>query len=35
MTFDQLRFDLVGLRVTDFDVAERFYAKLGFAPDPR
>ena len=34
MHFDTLRFDHVGIRVTDLDVAEAFYAKLGFVRDP-
>jgi catechol 2,3-dioxygenase-like lactoylglutathione lyase family enzyme len=28
------RFDHVGLRVTDIDEAQKFYARLGFEPDP-
>jgi catechol 2,3-dioxygenase-like lactoylglutathione lyase family enzyme len=32
--FDKLLFDHVGIRVTDLEVAERFYAKLGFVRDP-
>jgi catechol 2,3-dioxygenase-like lactoylglutathione lyase family enzyme len=34
MLFDTLRFDHVGIRVTDLAVAEPFYAKLGFVRDP-
>lgn len=34
MPFATLTLDHVGLRVTDLDVAERFYAKLGFVRDP-
>lgn len=34
MHFDTLRLDHVGIRVTDLDVAEAFYAKLGFTRDP-
>lgn len=32
--FDTLKFDHVGIRVTDLGVAEAFYAKLGFVMDP-
>jgi catechol 2,3-dioxygenase-like lactoylglutathione lyase family enzyme len=28
------QFDHVGLRVTDLEAAQQFYAKLGFLPDP-
>ncbi|MFT9114945.1 MAG: VOC family protein [Acetobacter malorum] len=34
MNFDRLAFDHVGIRVTDLDVSERFYAKFGFIRDP-
>jgi catechol 2,3-dioxygenase-like lactoylglutathione lyase family enzyme len=34
MPFDTLRFDHVGIRVTDLAIAEPFYAKLGFVRDP-
>jgi catechol 2,3-dioxygenase-like lactoylglutathione lyase family enzyme len=34
MNFDTMKLDHVGIRVTDLDVAERFYAKLGFERDP-
>lgn len=34
MQFDTLKLDHVGIRVTDLDVAERFYARLGFLRDP-
>jgi catechol 2,3-dioxygenase-like lactoylglutathione lyase family enzyme len=34
MSFDTLTLDHVGIRVTDLDTAERFYAKLGFLRDP-
>jgi catechol 2,3-dioxygenase-like lactoylglutathione lyase family enzyme len=32
--FDTLKFEHVGIRVTNLEVAERFYAKLGFVRDP-
>ncbi len=32
--FDTLTLDHVGIRVTDLDAAEAFYAKLGFHRDP-
>jgi catechol 2,3-dioxygenase-like lactoylglutathione lyase family enzyme len=32
--FNTLKLDHVGIRVTNLDVAERFYAKLGFVRDP-
>ncbi|MBS1086725.1 VOC family protein [Gluconobacter sphaericus] len=34
MNFAHLTFDHVGIRVTDLDVSERFYAKFGFIRDP-
>jgi catechol 2,3-dioxygenase-like lactoylglutathione lyase family enzyme len=34
MNFATLRLDHVGIRVTDQEAAERFYAKLGFVRDP-
>ncbi|MFT9359355.1 VOC family protein [Acetobacter okinawensis] len=34
MNFNRLAFDHVGVRVTDIDVSERFYAKFGFIRDP-
>ncbi|MGY2733180.1 VOC family protein [Sphingomonas sp. UYP23] len=34
MNFDSLHLDHVGLRVTDLDTAERFYARFGFSRDP-
>ena len=34
MNFETLRLDHVGIRVTDLEVAARFYAKLGFVRDP-
>ena len=34
MNFENLRLDHVGIRVTNLDVAERFYAKFGFVRDP-
>ena len=34
MNFENIRLDHVGIRVTDLEVAERFYAKLGFVRDP-
>lgn len=34
MQFDSLKLDHVGIRVTDLDIAEAFYAKLGFIRDP-
>ena len=34
MLFDTLRLDHIGIRVTDLDRAEGFYAKLGFVRDP-
>ncbi|OUJ08867.1 VOC family protein [Acetobacter sp. DsW_059] len=33
MNFNRLAFDHVGIRVTDLDVSERFYAKFGFIRD--
>ena len=32
--FNVMQFDHVGLRVTDLDAAQAFYAKLGFRADP-
>lgn len=34
MTFETMRLDHVGIRVTDLALAEDFYAKLGFIRDP-
>jgi len=34
MTFNTMRLDHVGIRVTDLAIAEEFYAKLGFVRDP-
>ncbi len=34
MNFDNLRLDHIGIRVSNLEIAERFYAKLGFVPDP-
>jgi catechol 2,3-dioxygenase-like lactoylglutathione lyase family enzyme len=34
MMFDTMTLDHVGIRVTDLDRAERFYARLGFLRDP-
>lgn len=34
MRFDTLTLDHVGIRVTDLDIAEAFYAKFGFLRDP-
>jgi catechol 2,3-dioxygenase-like lactoylglutathione lyase family enzyme len=34
MNFDTMQLDHVGVRVTNLEVAERFYAKLGFVRDP-
>jgi catechol 2,3-dioxygenase-like lactoylglutathione lyase family enzyme len=34
LNFDTLKLDHVGIRVTNLDIAERFYAKLGFVRDP-
>ena len=34
MNFDALRLDHIGIRVSNLEIAERFYAKLGFVRDP-
>lgn len=34
MNFNKLELDHIGIRVTDLDIAEAFYAKLGFLRDP-
>jgi catechol 2,3-dioxygenase-like lactoylglutathione lyase family enzyme len=34
MTFETMRLDHVGIRVTDLAASEAFYAKLGFVRDP-
>jgi catechol 2,3-dioxygenase-like lactoylglutathione lyase family enzyme len=34
MNFENMHLDHVGIRVTDLDAAESFYAKLGFHRDP-
>jgi len=35
MKFDTLQLDHFGIRVTDLDAAENFYAKFGFVRDPQ